>query len=245
MTIKIAIGLDRGINTQKIIKAVGNYEFMNIDEFDEPILENTNKYNIYFNTQFNNLFIVEYSQDLISNDVQFKKMFPELTLILSNKLSEIEFKKIKEIQTNIYVNFEDAKSIINKIIDDKVVDSKLTIDEIKILINKYFEINDEPANKIKFTNIWEIISSKIKVSDSYINYIKRQLSVILVDLGLKKKRFADGIYWYGLTKKIITGKLNNEFLQPSQEIFQKMSETEFNEQILFLKNNRDADLISP
>jgi hypothetical protein len=224
------------------VKAVENNDFMKIDEFEEPILENANKYNIYFNTQFNNLFIVEYDKDLIGNNNELKQIFPELTLILSNKLYEVEFKKLKEIQTNIYVNIDDAKSAINKIIDDKVVDSKLTIDEIKTLINKYFAIDNNPANKIKFTNIWEIISSKIKVSESYINYIKRQLPVILTDLGLKKKRFTDGMYWYGLTKKTIIEKANTELLQPSQKILQKMSETEFNEQMNFLKNNREKDL---
>ena len=224
------------------VKAVENNDFMKIDEFEEPILENANKYNIYFNTHFNNLFIVEYDKDLIGNNSELKKIFPELTLILSNKLYEVEFKKLKEIQTNIYVNIDDAKSAINKIIDDKVVDSKLTIDEIKTLINKYFAIDDNPANKIKFTNVWETISSKIKVSESYINYIKRQLPVILTDLGLKKKRFTDGMYWYGLTKKTIIEKANTGLLQPSQKILQKMSETEFNEQMNFLKNNREKDL---
>jgi len=49
---------------------------------------------------------------------------------------------------------------------------------------KYFTINTNSSDCIKFTNIWTTISSEIKVSESYINYIRRQLPNILIDLGL-------------------------------------------------------------
>ena len=65
-----------------------------------------------------------------------------------------------------------------------MIDSKLSIEEIKGLVKKYFTINTNSSDCIKFTNIWTTISSEIKVSESYINYIRRQLPNILIDLGL-------------------------------------------------------------
>ena len=110
-------------------------------------------------------------------------------------------KEIRELINEIFVNLEDARDKIDRILNKKVINSKLSIDEIKTLINKYFTINTNIKNCVKFTNILNTIYSEIKVSDSYVNYIKRQLPHILLDIGLQKKRNSDGIYWYGLLVK--------------------------------------------
>ncbi len=175
--------------------------FMEIKLFNDSLLDTYQNYNIYFNSQFNNILIIDQKDDFIQSNNKFKKMFPELVFVLGTKLEDNKLKLVQELCKDIYVNAEDAKVKINRIIDDKVIDSKLSIDEIKGLIEKYFSLDNDPSHCIKFTNIWNIISSEIKVSESYINYIKRQLPIILTDMGLQKKRLADGIYWYGLVRK--------------------------------------------
>ena len=175
-------------------------EPMNINDFNESVLSYKKSYNIYYNNQFNNICVIEPSEDLLFN--YMNELLPELILLFSNcKINMNQFEQFTKVSKEIFVNAEDAKMKINKMINDKVIDSKLSIEEMKDLISKYFTINTNPENRVKFTNIWEIISSEIKVSEPYVSYLKRQLPMILEDLNLMKKRYSDGIYWYGLVKK--------------------------------------------
>ncbi len=184
--------------------------FINLDNFSDLLLDHFSIYNIYFNSQFNNILVIQTTEDFISNNNKIKSLFPELVLISSEKLNSTQLEIIKKLNDDIFVNFDDARCRINRILHDKVIDSKLSIGEIKLLIKKYFDIDDNPDHCIKFTNIWSIISSEIQVSNEFVTYIKRQLPVILSDLGLQKKRLSDGIYWYGLVKKTVLEFTPNE-----------------------------------
>jgi hypothetical protein len=197
--------------------------FMDIARFSESLLDNYVNYNVYFNSQFNTIIITQDIGDFIAHNTKFKNFFPELQLVVSEKLNTTQLSQIKNLNNDIFVNLEDAKSRVNKILNDKIIDSKLSIDEIKGLIKKYFDIDTNPEHCIKFTNIWNIISSEIKVSESFINYIKRQLPGILADLGLNKKRLSDGIYWYGLVKKQLNTSKSTHLT--SSNLFTKINDT--------------------
>ncbi len=200
----------------------GDYEhketFMYLENFAESILDYHRDYNIYFNNQFNNVIVVDSKSDFMSSNNKLKKIFPEIIFVAKERLSKEVHEQVHKLTEDIFVNVEDVKTKLNKILNDKVIDSKLSIDEIKFLIKKYFTIDTNPEHCIKFTNIWEIISSELKVSESFINYTKRQLPVILQDLGLNKKRLSDGIYWYGLVRKPLDGpKSKEEFVNKTIE----------------------------
>ncbi len=200
----------------------GDYEhtetFMYLENFAESILDYHRDYNIYFNNQFNNVIVVDSKADFMSSNNKLKKIFPEIMFVAKERLSKEVHEQVHKLTEDIFVNVDDVKMKLNKILNDKVIDSKLSIDEIKFLIKKYFTIDTNPEHCIKFTNIWEIISSELKVSESFINYTKRQLPVILQDLGLNKKRLSDGIYWYGLVRKPLDGpKPKEEFVNKTIE----------------------------
>jgi hypothetical protein len=206
------------INSKELSQIIGYdnnpQDFMEINNFNDSLLESPSQiFNIYFNNQFNNIFVISQTDDFIFHNNKINNLFPEINLLASVELENKKMETIKELNKDIFVNYEDAKSRINRLLNDKIIDSKLSIDEIKGLIKKYFTINTNPSDCIKFTNIWTTISSEIKVSESYINYIKRQLPNILTDLGLQKKRLADGIYWYGLVVRNVNKlkPVNNTF----------------------------------
>lgn len=173
---------------------INDISFFNVDDFDKNFLNDTSKYTVLFNNQFNNLIIVKTKS---IDDLTYFKEF----VILTDNIDSKQYEEIKHLEKEIFVNADDAKAKLNRLINDKVIDTKLSIDEIKGLLSKYFEIDDNVEHKIKFTNICEIIFSEITVSNAYVNYIKRQLPIIFSDLGLQKKRLSDGMYWYGLVKK--------------------------------------------
>lgn len=172
-----------------------------IENFNDSLLSTDKTCNIYFNNQFNNICIILHAEDFISNNEHIKVLFPEMQLLISAKLDDKQIETIAILHTDIFVDFEDALTKINEIINDNVVNSKLSISQITNLMKKHFTFSSNSKDCIKFTNVLKIINSQLKITDHYTRYMKRQLPFILVDLGLKKKRLADGIYWYGLIKK--------------------------------------------
>ena len=225
-----------------------NYEFnstnyMKLDNFEESLLDFHKNYNIYFNTQFNNVFVIETISDFISSNDKMKKIFPEIIFVSNERLDKEQYEEVNKLTLDIFVNVDDIKSKINKILHDKVIDSKLSIDEIKFLIKKYFHIDTKPEHSIKFSNILEIIFLELKVTDSFINYIKRQLPIILKDLGLNKKRLADGIYWYGLVCKPLESSIHKNKhtnIEKDTPIPIEEFKSKFDKYI----SERDSDLLS-
>ena len=178
------------------------YEPMNLSDFNDTLLNSSIKYNIYYNNQFNNIFIIGTDDDM-QLPLHNNQLLQEFSLLFSNYKLDISQEERLKLCKEILVNEDDAKTKINKMMNDTIIDSKLSINEMKELITKYFTITTNLENRVRFTNIWEIITSKLKISEPYVAYLKRQLPVILEDLKLQKKRYADGIYWYGLVKKNI------------------------------------------
>ena len=174
-------------------------EPMSLDEFNDSLLNACNKYNIYYNNQFNNIHIIKSCVDV--NFQNTNMLFQEFSLLFADCNLSTNMEEQLRSSKEILVNEDDARSKINRILNETIIDSKLSINEMKELITKYFTITTNLENRVKFTNIWEIITSKLKISEPYVSYLKRQLPVILDDLKLQKKRYTDGIYWYGLVKK--------------------------------------------
>lgn len=226
-----------------------NYEsnfsnYMSLDNFSESLLDFHKDYHIYFNNQFNNVIILDAHSDFIGSNEKIKRIFPEIIFVAKERLGKESYEEVSKLASDIFVNVDDVKTKLNKILHDKVIDSKLSIDEIKYLIKKYFAIDTNPEHCIKFTNIWEIISSELRVSESYVNYIKRQLPIILQDLGLNKKRLSDGIYWYGLVRKPLESLIpSNEFKQFGVQD-EPIPPAEFKSTLNKYLQDRDADLKS-
>jgi hypothetical protein len=137
----------------------------------------------------------------------------------------------------VYVNEEDAKLSINKVVYDKVLSTKLSFGELKRLINKYFVLDNNIENKIKFTNIWNIITKNFNISEQYIGYYKHQLPIVLEGMGLSKKRYSDGMYWYGLTEKNVKAEKENTLQEKSVD--NPITEDEYKEKISSRNNQSD------
>ena len=75
--------------------------------------------------------------------------------------------------------------------------------------------------------------------------MKRQLPIILNDMGLKKKRLADGIYWYGLISKSaqeqeIEQKLNENIKKSENKTIESF--TRFDGKRIIIKNSSLCDM---
>jgi hypothetical protein len=160
-----------------------------------------NKYNkiLVYNDNSHMSFIIDnpdkYDLQLLeSNICGYKKYF--------------EFEN-NEIDSNINITlislfhekyFDDEKSLIEKIDSFKElfnIDDSLKRD-IKTFILTNYNITNIINDKMKATDLFNEIYKFLKIEEK-IN-IRNKLTNFLLDIGLKKKRYNDGIYYYGLQK---------------------------------------------
>ncbi len=171
--------------------------------------ENTEDYNfnkcaiLYCVSQ--NIGIVVENQN---NFVEYlTKHFKDFELVKTyNKLDKKEFDNIKHYFHKIH--FESNEIILKKINSFEILfeitnDKKTDIvnNEIEQFIREKYEIDNEPKHMIKASNILECIISNLQYFQYFNkdkNQLTKELSRILHNMGLKKIRKSDGIYYCGI-----------------------------------------------
>lgn len=156
-------------------------------------------YSIYYNTKTNQPVII--NMDKFSKTYNTES-FLEIKFINSFSLTE---NQIESINKQYYENAEELNIFINNNILNnpvkKEIKTKPSNESVIADILKLFTLTNNSENHIKFNNIWtEYCSNKI-IDPSCENIIKNQLSSVLLSLGLSKKRYSDGVHWYGLIKR--------------------------------------------
>ncbi len=149
------------------------------------------------------------------NCVLYNKYFGRLILLeyynryIFDQLSEFEFvKTLSNFEYKQLIKYygeqidsydesdklEDMKEFINRCLSE--ISSREKEDKILIFIKDYFRFTNHLEDKMKFTEISRIVNN---------NFVEKVSNVQLADylkkLGLAKKRYNDGIYWYGLVDR--------------------------------------------
>ncbi len=75
--------------------------------------------------------------------------------------------------------------------------------QVKKFLKSKYTIDDDINHKMKASALYDIIiSSKIvKIDEDKIAGFRNRLSKYLKDIGLQKKRYNDGFYYYGIVEK--------------------------------------------
>lgn len=74
----------------------------------------------------------------------------------------------------------------------------LEMEQIKTYLTRYYDINDDLAYKVKASALCQEIGKVLMLETAAIQGLNLRLSNYLKDLGLQKKRYNDGYYYYGL-----------------------------------------------
>ena len=115
-----------------------------------------------------------------------------------------------------YVNFANKNNVNSFVEEEKTVK--------EFLKNKY-DFSDNIVNQMKASVLYEqIIASNIcKIEKSKLTGFKNRLSQYLKDLGLQKKRYNDGYYYYGIVLKHTitkpTVKTLEDLIKEREELF--------------------------
>ena len=126
--------------------------------------------------------------------------FPEFSYICGkNNVSTTEK---CEIEDKIHmVNFGSPDLVKNSL--EELGQQQISeAEKIKGYINTNYTINDDVANRINATTLMETIAKGLGITiDANKHGFTKRIAEYMDQLGCKKKRYSDGIYYYGLVRK--------------------------------------------
>jgi hypothetical protein len=128
------------------------------------------------------------------------KYFEEIDHIKNIDMKLDDKTRIQELFLNRL--FQNTKEVL-KFVEDNMEKRSVepTMDEVIGYINKNFVLGNDIGKRIKFSILNDYVIKYFKLSREHTGIIKRKLPFILRELGLKKKRYSDGMYWYGIESK--------------------------------------------
>jgi hypothetical protein len=125
----------------------------------------------------------------------------EIINVIEKGYNNHQFNTIEEINEHLeiisqYIDFANKHSK-----NDTCISAEER--QVKAYITSFYEINNNIENKMKASALYDIIltSKSVLIDQSKLGGFKNRLSKYLKDLGLEKKRFNDGYYYYGIKVK--------------------------------------------
>ena len=158
---------------------------------------------ICFNKYFYNVVLLS-EKDISESDLS--RVFPELKLIQSLLIENDTIKKdiVDRIMhmTEIDIINENINNVMNNYSDTKKWPEKPTFDSIKTYIQSVYKITSYIEDKIQFSMILDRVCKEMHYHvDEKRAIANKILPLVLKDLGLNKKRYAQGVFWYGLVEE--------------------------------------------
>ncbi len=174
---------------------------------DVTIHENLNgeltaSHKVLYNRHFYNAVLVDkFMYDLLFSCADMKNQMPEIEVISEIFLKdEAEIKEFSQlIMHEIFYSADDLRKIVNFYLSKNNTECP-SISAIRKYINANFTLDSDITNRIQFKVLFDDICSGMNINSKYHEAIKRSLPLLLTELGLAKKRYSEGIFWYGLKK---------------------------------------------
>ena len=127
------------------------------------------------------------------------KILPEIEYIEEMELSEAFRNNITYIQETLKNKIFHGAADVKHYVENIMLSLVFRSDFVKDLVLKKYEITTDINDRVRFTTIFDEITKNIDLSSEQLKLIKKRLPNILsAELALEKKRYKDGIYWYGL-----------------------------------------------
>lgn len=133
----------------------------------------------------------------------------EIINFIEREFDKVSFNDIEEVNkkllvTSQYIDFSNKQNDANLIASTEE-------NQVKEFLNSKYTITDDINNKMRASSLYDIIinSNFVKIDSNKISGFRTRLSKYLKDLGLRKKRYNDGFYYYGIIEKQPIYPFNN------------------------------------
>jgi hypothetical protein len=185
---------------KKVYGNVNNKSKLHFKTIKKEVRNNTL---ICFNKYFYNVVLLS-EKDISEADLY--DVFPELKLVQSLFIENDTIKNdiVERIMhmTEIDIINENINNVMNNYSDTKKWPEKPTFDSIKTYIQSVYKITSYVEDKIQFSIILDRVCKEMHYYvDEKRAIANKILPLVLKDLGLNKKRYAQGVFWYGLIEE--------------------------------------------
>lgn len=203
-----------GLDAFYSVSDFGRTDFLHGLSGQSPLLLNNlaadgnilNKYVVLYNSQFFNTMVIEkHLYETVITDTETERYIPEIDvvreIVLSNEFSLNECKEL--LGKQIYYTKDD----INKDLDyfmNKATGDYPSLESIRQYIQQAYKLDNNCENRIQFKNLCDDIFLNLNVAKKYQECVKRSLPMIFAGLGLEKKRYSEGVFWFGIKRRTDT-----------------------------------------
>lgn len=190
------------IETRNNINMIPNDQTQTYSMFDEqsmiisPLLNTPGHYIIY--NKIYNIALVQFLPDK-----QCLSAHNEFIIIKMIDVQHIDavkqhFHKIS-FETEIHVH--DKLSAFNNLYNISSQPTKSEKDRIKYFLDTHFTISDDPVHRMKANDLYKEIINHMCTPYEQTAIFKKRVSGFLSEFNLKKKRYTDAYYYYGIQRK--------------------------------------------
>lgn len=203
--------INDGLDAFYSVSDFGRTDFLHGLSGQSPLLHNNlaadgnilNKYVVLYNSQFFNTMIIEkHLYETVITGANTDRYIPEIEvvreIVLSNEFALNECKEL--LAKQIYYTKDD----INKDLDyfmNKATGDYPSLESIRQYIQQAYELDNNCENRIQFKNLCDDIFLNLNVAKKYQECVKRSLPMIFAGLGLEKKRYSEGVFWFGIKRR--------------------------------------------
>ena len=216
------------LNLKNDIVQPSNYYNCETEEMSDNTETKMKRIIIVYNYIYNNTFVLEKPEEDDIVIITAHTDYGFISLLDLTTSNELIINFIKETFDNyMFDNIEELNNtldILSKNISlfiKNINTNKTLLTEEKVItdfLNMTYILNDDINHRIKFTDIYNIIvDSPITKPYIILSNFKNKLSQYLKNMGLQKKRYNDGYYYYG-----IHGKTSKECEQDMQQFLQEL-----------------------
>jgi hypothetical protein len=196
-----------GFDSTYSLECYNEQAYNSTNIYDNTLSATKNIY-ILFNNIFNVSFVSHQDKFFIDN---FCKIFKDFEVVLDIKIQNDVTRNLCEnyFQKHVYLNKEEleekAKAFTTLYGIEK--NEKSEQKEVNMILDKYFIISNDTKNRIRAMDLYQTVSDYLIPSKSMdlspemnvSNPLCKRLSSYFLEKGLTRKRYSDGIYYYGIT----------------------------------------------
>lgn len=181
------------INTLKLIIVLINPQF-----FQTVVVVNPNE--MVLSTIFNHTeygFIELFTLNTANEEIE---------TLVNKQYNGITFNDFEELNQTMLSTSQFIEFVKNKKHNDEpMLEEEKTV---KNFLSTHYEFSDDINKKMKASTLYDIVirAESCKIYNDKIAGFRNRLSNYLKELGLQKKRYNDGYYYYGITEKDIVRK---------------------------------------
>jgi hypothetical protein len=206
--------INDGIDAFYSVSDFGRTDFMHGLSGQSPLQLNNlaaddnilNKYVVLYNSQFFNTMVIQkHLYETVITGADSELYIPEIEVVREIVLSN-EF-ALKECQELLNKQIYYTKADINKDLDyfmNKATGDYPSLENIRQYIQQAYELDNNCENRIQFKNLCDDIFLNLNVAKKYQECVKRSLPMIFAGLGLEKKRYSEGVFWFGIKPRTDT-----------------------------------------